>query len=146
MRGAWLALLLALPAAAALDAFPAESRLGATEARFLVRLPDGGALRVRADAPVDVALAPPGGEPEAFAPAPASFTVGTATAWHGLPGAVEIVARRADATRPVTLEADDGAGGVELEWPAQAPARWAPAPGALALVGLAGAALALRRM
>lgn len=146
MRAACLALLLAMPTAAALDAFPTESRLGANEATFLLRLPEGGSLRVRADSAVEVALAAPGEDPAAFAPAPATFAVDAASVWHGLPGTVELTVRRANATQAVTLEADDGAGGVALEWPAQPPPRRVPAPGALALIGLAATALAWRRM
>lgn len=149
---AWLlAALVLLPTVAALDAFPTETRLGATEARFLVRLPDGGALRVSSDGAVEIALVAPGEEPFAFVPVNASFPVDAASVWHGLPGVVQIVARRADPAQAVTLDVDDGAGGVTLEWPAEralestatpaaepgiAAARWVPAPGALALAGV----------
>ncbi|MEA3201882.1 MAG: hypothetical protein QOE90_3310 [Thermoplasmata archaeon] len=138
MRALLLAALLVAPSALALDAFPTESRLGATEARFLVRLPQGGMLHVEADgAAVQVAVAPAEGEPGAFAAAPATFEVDATSVWHGLPGTVALIARRADPARPVTLDVDDGAGGAQLEWPAApTPARGVPGPGAAAVVGI----------
>lgn len=122
-----VAALIAVPGAAALDALPGAARLDATEARVLVRVADGAALRVRASGPVLVALAPPGGAPGAFAPAPVELPVGAADAWRGLPGAVEVVLRRSDPGRAVQVELDDGDSGVLIDWPA-GPVRGVPLP------------------
>jgi hypothetical protein len=125
MRRAPVALLLlaTLPAAAALDAFPGETRWGAREATFVVRAQEPWTVR-----------APPG------------VVVENVTRdWHGLPGAVEMRATRPDG-RAATIEIVDATGtGVDLEWPADAP-RHVPAPGGLALAALlVGVACGLRR-
>lgn len=119
MRLALLGLLL-LPTAAALDAMP-EPTLGLLDASLVVRA--SGEVRVAADAPVEAAL---GDAP--FAPAPVALPLPPDAAWHGLPGAVEVRLRRADASRAVRVELDDGATGVVVEWPA---ARAVPGVGLL---------------
>ncbi|HWH08896.1 MAG TPA: hypothetical protein VNX21_06830 [Candidatus Thermoplasmatota archaeon] len=124
-----LAALLLLPTAAALDALPAT--LGALEGSVVVRA--RGVVRVAADAPVEAALA------HAFAPAPVDLAVPDDAAWRGLPGAVEVRLRRADATRPLRVELDDGATGVVVEWPAARAVTLPPLAAAGALLA-AGAA------
>lgn len=157
MRRALALLLLAaptlLPGAAALDGFPGYESFGRDEARILVRLPQGGTLRVEADARVEVAVVQPGAAPADWTAAPASFPVALdapEASWHGLPGTVEVVLRRADARQEVRVTLDDGTGaGLEHTWPAAPPpARRLPVPDAplLALaMGLVGVTLKRRR-
>lgn len=140
MRVALLALVLLAPGALALDAFPDESSLAATEASFLVRVPRGGALHVEADPPVALRVG------NATAEGALDVAVDEDATWHGLSGVVRIDARRADPAQAVRLVARDAAGGYEFEWPAQPPApRWLPGAPPLALVGLAAVAAAQRR-
>jgi len=137
MRAALLALLLLAPGALALDAFPGEGHVGATQADFLVRLPRGGTLHLDADAPVDVTV---DGKTRAL---PADFAVTEDQTWHGLSGVVAIHATRVDPGREVHLTARDEAGGYEFAWPAAAPEestgilpRWVPGAGPLAMLGI----------
>lgn len=137
MRAALLALLLLAPGALALDAFPDESRVGATEATFLVRVPRGGTLRLEADAPLDATIA---GVTRAL---PADFAIPEDQTWHGLSGVAAIHATRADPRREARLVARDEAGGYEFDWPAQEPrtlARWVPSAGALGVLGIVAVA------
>lgn len=110
------------PSALALDTFPAHESWGEHEARLLLRLPEGGALRVVASAGARVAAVDPGAVPEAFSSTPARFVVEAASpsrSWHGLPGVVELVVVRDDPGEPVTIEVHDEAGaGALYEWPA----------------------------
>lgn len=132
------ALLLAAPTAAALDAFPTETRLGATEARFLVRLPQGGDVSVEAHGAVAVALVARGAEAERLLAAPATLTPPAASAWHGLDGVYELVARRDDPREQVTLFVRDGSGsGLALDWPPMPPKRVPAGAVALTVVALA---------
>lgn len=132
------ALLLAAPTAAALDAFPTETRLGATEARFLVRLPHGGDVIVDAEGAVAVALVARGGDAGRLVAAPATLTPPAASAWHGLDGVYELVARRDDPREEVTLFVRDGSdSGLVLDWPATPPKRVPAGAAALALAALA---------
>lgn len=116
---ALLLLALALPTAAALDSFPAESQLGATEARFLLRVQDDGPVMLTADAPGALAaLVAPGDEPAQWARLPATLTPSVGE-WHGLQGVTELRLRRENASQALVLSASDGSGaGVLLEWPA----------------------------
>lgn len=135
--------LLAAPCAAALDALPSEDRLGATEARVLLRVHGAGPVHVEADAPVRVALARHGEEPDGFVDAPADLQPPPGASWHGLAGVVELVVARDDPARPVVVTAWQDDGGVAVDWAALKK----PAPGpALPLVALAaGVALAAPR-
>lgn len=146
MRLALLLATLLVPTAAALDALPTHVTLGESEARFLLRLPRGGVLRVEATGGAVVAVGEPGGLPGAFAQTPASFAVDARRpeeSWHGLTGTFDLVARRPDPAQDVRVSVRDGSGaGTEFEWPAVE--RSVPA-GAWAAVALVVAAWALRR-
>lgn len=149
---ALLAFALLAPGASALDAFPAGTRLGELEARFLLRLPEGGALAVESSAPVRVALVTPGAETGGLVPAPATLAALADSRWRGLEGMHELVVVRSDARTAVALLVSDGSqAGLALDWPA-APAKPVPAPGApfavaaLALAGALQPGLRRRRM
>jgi hypothetical protein len=135
--------LLWAPTAIALDAFPGHETFGATEARLLVRLPHGGALRVATDPPLEVALVTPGETPERWERAPVDATVTAGrpeSSWHGLPGTVEVVLRRADARQEVRVELEDGGGvGAEYVWPSTA----APLAGTLRIDAPSGPLVAV---
>lgn len=141
-----LALLVGIAApATALDAFPSAFVLGEHEARLLVRLPEGGVLRVATDAPARVGLAPVGGAPLRLEPAPAQLPVAADARWHGLGGAVEVVIVREDAARAATVEIEDEAGqGIVVDWPA-APRDTPAAPAPLVAAALVLATLARAR-
>lgn len=136
MKAARAVLVLALlaPTASALDALPDAARLGPSEGVVVVR--SEGAIRVQADAPLEVAL-----EGDAFVAAPASLDPAGRPRWRGLEGAVELRFRRADPHQEVRVELDDGATGVVIEWPAEART---PLPAALALAALGVGALVRR--
>jgi len=148
-----------VPSALALDSFPQESKWGADDATTLVRLPEGGKLRVEADEPVDVAFAEPGEPAGPARPAPEEFDVSprpSTESWHGLPGTIELVLHRADPSRNVELFVEDDQGGAVLEWPARPPpspswshalpgAGLAPTLGALGVAAAAGGAARRRR-
>ena len=132
--------LVALPGAAALDAFPAEDEAGAREARFLLRVQPGAPLRVESDAPVRVGLARHGEAPAALMEAPADLRAPSDASWHGLAGVVHLVVERDDPARAVLLTAwQEPDEGVALEWPAHRK----PAPGPSAPLALAGLLAAL---
>lgn len=138
MRLALLAVMLLAPTAAALDAFPTETKLGATEARFLVRLPQGGHVTVEANASVRVALVAPGAAAPALSPAPATLAPPRAPEWHGLGGVYELVVQRDDPRQDVGLLVEDGTtSGLALDWPAAPPKRVPAAGAALAVLALA---------
>lgn len=147
LRAVVLLWLLAIPGATALDAFPGHETWGANEARVLLRLPDGGTLRVSADAPVRVALVEPGTNADVYERAPASFLVrakAVEDSWHGLPGVVELVVRRDDPGRAVRVEVVDGADeGAVYEWAALE--RDTPGPGPLAVAAAVVGAMLMRR-
>ena len=140
-----LALAALVPGAHALDAFPQEDRVGRTEARFLVRVQGDAPLRVEADGPVRVQLARPGEapDPDAFHAAPADLRAPPGASWHGLPGVVELVARRDDPGQGVLLTAWQDGSGVALEWAAER--KPAPGPGPLLFLAAAAGVLLLRR-
>lgn len=152
MRGrvALLALVLAAPGALALDVFPGEERWGERDARLLVRMPAGGALRVLAEPPVEVAVVAPGAVPTGWNATPAEYNVTARrgeAAWHGLPGTVEVLLRRdasAGEVRVTLMEGDEGTG-AEYVWAPAPPAKRTPAPLVLAMGGLLVGATLKRR-
>lgn len=107
-RLALLVALAAAPTAAALDALPDAARLGAEEARVVVR--SSGPIHVRADAPIRVAAGD-----DAPVPAPAVLAPTRGPGWHGLDGAVELRLLRDDPSREVHVELDDGVTGVLVD-------------------------------
>lgn len=140
-RGLILALVLLAPTAAAMDLLPSEIRLGATEARILVRSGEG-AVRVDSTPSILAAPAAPEGDPGEFAPTPRVLDA-TAT-WRGLEGILVVVLRRADPAEVVDVTIQDGTNtGVSLEWPAQT-ARTPVAPW-MAMAAIALAAFGARR-
>ena len=143
-----LAVALA-PRAAALDVLPSESRLGDTEARILVRAA-GGEVTVRAEPPV---LAGVEGSDDR---APTPRTLRATGNWRGMEGIVIVELERADASVPVEIVLEDGAGGAGraagawIEWPGASVAvasAHRQVPGGLVPVALAllGAALMRRQ-
>lgn len=117
-----LLLVLLAPTAQAVEALEAEPRLGAVEARLVVRAE--GDIVVVADAPVRSELA--------------------RISWHGLDDVTEIVLRR-DANDPRSVEITDASGvGLLLEWPASDHPVPQPWFGAMVALGCAGLGRRLR--
>lgn len=130
---ALLALLLATPAAAAVDLLPTEVAFGRDEARLLVRSSTGG-VHVRTEPSVLAAGVAPGETPEELSPTP--LAIEATHVWRGIDGIVELVLRRDDATSPVDIIVEDGTStGVWLEWPAE---RRVPAVGVSVLLSTLG--------
>lgn len=143
MRLVLLALLLLAPSAGALAALEESPRLGALEARVLVRAQ--GALRVVADGPLAAATTPPGGEADAFVGTPATL-LARAGEWRGLAGVTDIVLRRASPAEARVVDVADATGaGLTFTWPAMGREVPAAGPGALLALALAWA-LALCRL
>lgn len=142
------ALAVAAPSALALDYLPTHATWGATEATLIVRLPQGGTLRVLAEG-ADAAISPPGETPTEWRASPATFDVEAAppeASWHGLSGTVAVHLRRADASRTIEVELRDASGGTQLAWDAQPDDAARKTPGAgLATLCVAGAAATLTR-
>lgn len=140
---AFALVLVIVPSAHALDAFPSESQFGATDARILVRLPAGGHLRVETEPPVWVALATtPGGPSGERVRAPFDADVSPQRAedsWHGLAGTVEVTLHRDDPQQAIEIVAHDEHGGAVFDWPAgplPARPRGIDAPGILGALGI----------
>lgn len=140
MRAAILLALVLAPSAAAMDVLPTEIRLGAEEARILVRSADGS---VRVDAEPSILAAPsaPEGDPGAFAPTPRVLEANAT--WHGLERILVVVLRRGDPSVAVEVTIEDASRtGISLEWPAER--QRAPMPGVALVLAIVGA-LALGR-
>ncbi len=151
MAGLRIALVVAIlvnlaPCALALDVFPDEHQFGRTTASILVRVPDGGPLSVRADAPLQVAMMHADETTTKFVSTPTTFAVPTQhpdAAWHGLVGTVRLVLEREDPTRSVEVEITDGeGGGAHFTW--EAAPRETPLPPMAVVGAVLGVAWAYR--
>ncbi len=151
MTGLRIALIVVIllnlaPVALALDLFPDEQEFGRTSASILVRVPNGGPLSVRADAPLQVAMLQANETKKNFVHAPTTFAVPTQhpdTAWHGLVGTVRLVLEREDPTRSVEVEITDEKGaGAHFTW--EAAPKETPFPPMAAVGAVLGVAWAYR--